>query len=47
MSFELSNSAVALIADTALSVTGLTDYIRLLVEEDEHLRQIWVTGEVF
>ena len=46
MSFELSNSAVALIADTALSVTGLTDYIRLLVEEDEHLRQIWVKGEV-
>ena len=46
MSFELSNSAVALIADTALSVTGLTDYIRLLVEEDEHLRQVWVKGEV-
>ncbi|MDJ0773919.1 MAG: exodeoxyribonuclease VII large subunit [Mastigocoleus sp. MO_167.B18] len=46
MSFELSNSAVDLIADTALSVTGLTDYIRLLVEEDKHLRQIWVKGEV-
>lgn len=46
MSFELSNSAITLIADTALSVTGLTDYIRSLVEEDEHLRQVWVKGEV-
>ncbi|MDJ0677574.1 MAG: exodeoxyribonuclease VII large subunit [Calothrix sp. MO_167.B42] len=46
MSFEFSNSAVALIADTALSVNRLTDYIRSLVEEDEHLRQIWVKGEV-
>ncbi|AFZ22925.1 Exodeoxyribonuclease VII large subunit [Cylindrospermum stagnale PCC 7417] len=36
----------SLIPDTALSVAGLTDYIRLLLEEDQHLRQIWVTGEV-
>lgn len=35
-----------LIPDTALSVAGLTDYLRLLLEQDEQLRQIWVTGEV-
>jgi exodeoxyribonuclease VII large subunit len=32
--------------NTALSVAGLTDYLRLLLEQDEILRQIWVTGEV-
>ncbi|MBD2665756.1 exodeoxyribonuclease 7 large subunit [Richelia sinica FACHB-800] len=31
---------------TALSVAGLTDYLRLLLEQDEILRQVWVTGEV-
>ncbi|BAY22655.1 exodeoxyribonuclease VII large subunit [Calothrix sp. NIES-2100] len=36
----------SLIPQTALSVAGLTDYIRLLLEQDEHLRQVWVTGEV-
>ncbi|MBW4556979.1 MAG: exodeoxyribonuclease VII large subunit [Trichormus sp. ATA11-4-KO1] len=36
----------SLIPDTALSVSGLTDYIRLLLEQDEQLRQVWVTGEV-
>jgi exodeoxyribonuclease VII large subunit len=36
----------SVIPQTALSVAGLTDYIRLLLEQDEHLRQIWVTGEV-
>ncbi len=35
-----------LIPDTALSVAGLTDYIRFLLEQDKQLRQIWVTGEV-
>jgi exodeoxyribonuclease VII large subunit len=37
------NSAIP---DTALSVAGLTDYIRLLLEQDHQLRQVWVTGEV-
>ncbi|MBR8833806.1 MAG: exodeoxyribonuclease VII large subunit [Stigonema ocellatum SAG 48.90 = DSM 106950] len=37
---------VSLIPDTALSVAGLTDYIRFLLEQDEQLRQVWVTGEV-
>ncbi|MBE9249645.1 exodeoxyribonuclease VII large subunit [Dolichospermum sp. LEGE 00240] len=32
--------------NTALSVTGLTDYLKLLLEQDEILRQVWVTGEV-
>ncbi|MBH8562924.1 exodeoxyribonuclease VII large subunit [Nostoc sp. CENA67] len=32
--------------DTPLSVTGLTDYIQSLLEEDKILRQVWVTGEV-
>jgi exodeoxyribonuclease VII large subunit len=35
-----------LIPDTALSVAGLTDYIKLLLEQDKQLRQVWVTGEV-
>ncbi|MDM9379558.1 exodeoxyribonuclease VII large subunit [Chlorogloeopsis sp. ULAP01] len=35
-----------LIPDTAVSVAGLTDYIRFLLEQDEQLRQIWVIGEV-
>ena len=42
MSFNFPDSLV----DAALSVTGLTDYIRLLLEEDKQLRQVWVTGEV-
>jgi exodeoxyribonuclease VII large subunit len=32
--------------DTALSVAGLTAYIQALLEQDNQLRQIWVTGEV-
>ncbi len=43
MTFDIPDS---LILDTALSVSGLTDYIRLLLEQDEQLRQVWVTGEV-
>ncbi|AFY34791.1 exodeoxyribonuclease VII large subunit [Calothrix sp. PCC 7507] len=43
MTFDFPN---ALVTDTALSVAGLTDYIRLLLEQDEQLRQVWVTGEV-
>lgn len=35
-----------LVPDTPLSVTGLTEYIQVLLEQDEHLQQIWVTGEV-
>ncbi|NJO43981.1 MAG: exodeoxyribonuclease VII large subunit [Cyanobacteria bacterium CRU_2_1] len=35
-----------LVPDTALSVAGLTEYIQALLEQDEQLRQIWVTGEV-
>lgn len=35
-----------LIAETALSVAGLTDYICFLLEQDEELRRVWVTGEV-
>ncbi|GAB4468660.1 MAG: exodeoxyribonuclease VII large subunit [Elainellaceae cyanobacterium] len=32
--------------NTALSVAGLTSYIQDLLEEDERLQQVWVTGEV-
>jgi exodeoxyribonuclease VII large subunit len=32
--------------ETALSVGGLTDYIRFLLEQDEELQRVWVTGEV-
>ncbi|MBE9031507.1 exodeoxyribonuclease VII large subunit [filamentous cyanobacterium LEGE 11480] len=32
--------------DQAISVAGLTEYIQTLLEDDHHLRQIWVVGEV-
>ncbi len=32
--------------EAALSVAGLTDYIQELLEQDDQLRQVWVTGEV-
>jgi exodeoxyribonuclease VII large subunit len=35
-----------LVPDTALSVAGVTAYIQVLLEQDDQLRQIWVTGEV-
>ena len=35
-----------LVPDVALSVSGLTDYIQVLLEEDRQLRQVWVFGEV-
>ncbi|MFB2980486.1 exodeoxyribonuclease VII large subunit [Microseira sp. BLCC-F43] len=38
--------ADALIPETAISVAGLTDYIRFLLEQDDQLRQVWVFGEV-
>ena len=41
-----SNLPSLLIPDTALSVAGLTGYIQALLEQDNQLRQIWVTGEV-
>lgn len=36
----------SLLPEAALSVRGLTDYIQELLEQDEQLRQVWVTGEV-
>ncbi len=33
-------------ADMAVGVAGLTDYLKLLLEEDPQLRKIWVIGEV-
>lgn len=33
-------------ADLAVGVAGLTDYLKLLLEEDPQLRKIWVVGEV-
>ncbi len=36
----------SLIPETALTIAGLTDYIRMLLEQDDLLRQVWVTGEV-
>ncbi|MEL7067108.1 MAG: exodeoxyribonuclease VII large subunit [Cyanobacteria bacterium J06581_3] len=32
--------------DIAIGVAGLTDYLKLLLEEDDQLRKIWVVGEV-
>ncbi|MBD0334234.1 MAG: exodeoxyribonuclease VII large subunit [Cyanobacteria bacterium Co-bin13] len=34
------------IASFALSVAGLTEYIKAVLEEDSTLRQVWVVGEV-
>ena len=36
----------SLIPEAALSVGGLTDYIQELLEQDDQLCQVWVTGEV-
>ena len=36
----------SLVPDTALSVAGLTAYIQALLEQDNQLRQVWVTGEI-
>lgn len=35
-----------LVPDTALTVAGLTLYIQSLIEQDDQLRQVWLTGEV-
>ncbi len=35
-----------LLPESALSVSGLTSYIQALLQYDEQLQQIWVTGEV-
>ncbi|MFH7025546.1 MAG: exodeoxyribonuclease VII large subunit [Heteroscytonema crispum UTEX LB 1556] len=43
MTFNLWDS---LIPDTALSIAGLTNYIQTLLEQDEILHRVWVTGEV-
>lgn len=45
--YHLSPTAMTFdFPNTALSVAGLTDYLKLLLEQDEILRQVWVTGEV-
>jgi len=36
----------SLMPELALSVTGLTDYIQELLEQDEQLLRVWVIGEV-
>jgi exodeoxyribonuclease VII large subunit len=43
MTFNLPN---LLVPDTALSVAGLTTYIQALLEQNDQLQQVWVTGEV-
>ena len=43
MTLDLQNS---LMPEAALSVGGLTDYIQELLEQDDQLCQVWVTGEV-
>jgi exodeoxyribonuclease VII large subunit len=35
-----------LVPPTVLSVAGITDYIQSLLEQDQELLQVWVTGEV-
>lgn len=32
--------------ETAISVAGITSYIKVLLEENEQLQQVWITGEV-
>jgi exodeoxyribonuclease VII large subunit len=43
MNLDSSNTSVP---DAAISVAGLTEYIQLILEENEILRHIWVIGEV-
>ncbi|MEL6814415.1 MAG: exodeoxyribonuclease VII large subunit [Cyanobacteria bacterium J06598_3] len=42
---QLSNTGTTA-TDTAISVAGLTDYLKLLLEENPQLRKVWVMGEV-
>ena len=42
----MTSSPPESVIPVALSVTGLTDYIQELLEQDHQLRQVWVTGEV-
>ena len=42
----MTDISPSLIPDTAISVAGLTAYIQALLEQDDQLRQVWVTGEV-
>lgn len=41
-----SYSPTLIVPDSALSVAGVTAYIQALLEQDDQLRQVWVTGEV-
>lgn len=41
-----SSLSTLLAPEMALSVAGVTAYIQALLEQDEQLRQVWVTGEV-
>ncbi|HEY9638192.1 MAG TPA: exodeoxyribonuclease VII large subunit [Coleofasciculaceae cyanobacterium] len=43
MTLDLKSS---LMPEAAVSVSGLTDYIQELLEQDVQLRQVWVIGEV-
>lgn len=42
----MANASTRSAVDVAIGVAGLTDYLKLLLEEDEQLRKIWVVGEV-
>ena len=42
----MTDISSSLVPDTAISVAGLTAYIQALLEQDDQLRQVWVTGEV-
>ena len=42
----MSRTSSESLTDLVIGVAGLTDYLKLLIEEDEQLRKIWVTGEV-
>lgn len=39
-------SFTAFLPDSMLSVAGLNAYIQSLFEDDQHLQQVWVMGEV-
>lgn len=40
------HSPSLLVPEAPLSVAGLTAYIQTVLEQDDHLRQVWITGEV-
>ncbi len=42
----MADQTVNTTAELAIGVAGLSDYLKLLLEEDDRLRNLWVVGEI-